>query len=129
MNSSAEDLKDYLDGISSLALTFKTNLFVARMPDTPDQCVVLYDSGGFAPYSNDYQRPTVQIRTRGAQGGYQTIYDLTKAIWDELHELANQTINLTRYIAIYAVDEPFSLGLDDNNRPLFSMNFRIDRSG
>ena len=72
MNSSAEDLKDYLDGISSLALTFKTNLFVARMPDTPDQCVVLYDSGGFAPYSNDYQRPTVQIRTRGAQGGYQT---------------------------------------------------------
>lgn len=128
MNAPSEDVKDILDGISSLALTFKTDLFTVEMPGTPDECVCIYDSGGFDPQPNDLERPTVQIKVRGTKNGYSAAYSLAKSIRSELHEYANQTVNSTRYIQIYAQGDILYLGKDDNQRPLLSMNFRIDRT-
>jgi hypothetical protein len=129
MNAPSIDIKDILAGTSSLALTFGTDLFVSQMPDTPDQCVAVYDTGGYDQDADiSYERPTVQVRVRGTKGGYVNAYSLTQNIRDTLHALANYTINGARYIAIWCQGDILSLGYDDNHRPLLSVNFLIHRT-
>ena len=53
MNPTAEDMKDILDN-SATGLTFATNLFCFKQPDSPDECVTLYDTGGFTPTPQYY---------------------------------------------------------------------------
>lgn len=129
MNSPAFDIKDILAGTSSLALTFATDLFVSEMPDTPDQCVCVYDTGGFEPEANfNYERPTAQVMVRGAKGAYPTAFSLAQSIRDILHGTANYTINAARYIGIWCQSDILSLGYDKNHRPMLSVNFRIHRT-
>lgn len=128
LNAPSVDVKDILDGISSLSLAFAVDLFINERPSTPDECVTIYDSGGFDSQPNDLERPTVQIVVRGTKNGFQTAYALAKAIRNELHEYVNTTVNSTRYIQIMAQGAILSIGKDDNGRPLFSMNFRIERT-
>lgn len=132
MNSPAVDISDILAATSSLALTFATDLFVSEMPDTsdtPDECVCVYDTGGFEPEAGfNYERPTVQVRVRGPKGDYETAHNLAQSIRDELHGLANHTINGARYIGIWCMSDIMSLGYDKNHRPMLSVNFRIHRT-
>ena len=129
MNSPATDISVILEATSSLALTFGTDLFVSEMPDTPDESVCVYDTGGFEPEANFiYERPTVQVRVRGAKGDYVATYTLTQGIRDTLHPLANYTINGARYVAIWCQSDIISLGFDKNHRPMLSVNFRIHRT-
>lgn len=112
-----------------MALTFGTDLFVSEMPETPDECVCVYDTGGYEPEANfNYERPTVQVRVRGSKGAYVAAYTLTQDIRDALHALANHTINSARYIGIWCESDILPLGYDNNHRPMLSVNFRIHRT-
>ena len=42
------DVGAYL-AAAGLSLTVGTNLFYGRLPDTPDKCVAIYETGGAAP--------------------------------------------------------------------------------
>lgn len=129
MNASSEDIKDLLEATSFLGLTFTDNLFVSEMPSSPDACVVVYDTGGNdAEAGYTYDRPSVQIRVRGAKGGYKDAYALTLLIKNELHGTAGYETNATRYVGIWAEGDILALGYDDNHRPLFSINFRTHRT-
>ena len=129
MNPPSQDIKDILAASSSLALTFATDLFVSEIPDTPDECVCVIDTGGFEPEANfNYERPTVQVRVRGAKGDYVNAHNLAQSVRDELHGLANHTINAARYIGIWCESDIMSLGYDKNHRPMLSVNFRIHRT-
>lgn len=129
MNSPAVDIKSILAATSSLALTFGTDLFVSEMPDTPDECVCVYDTGGYPPEANfNYERPTVQVRVRGSKGAYVAAHSLTQDVRDTLHALTNQTVNGARYIGIWCESDVLSLGYDNNHRPMLSVNFRIHRT-
>ena len=129
MNAPSEDIKDLLEEPSSLGLAFKENLFVSEMPGSPDGCVVVYDTGGDdADAGYLYDRPSVQIRVRGAKGGYKDAYALALAIKGELHGATDHEINSTRYVGMWATGDILSLGYDDNHRPLFSVNFRLHRT-
>lgn len=129
MNAPSEDLRDILAGTSSLALTFATNLFVSEMPSAPDNCVCVYDTGGFEPDSNfTYERPTVQIMVRGAKGAYFSAHEQAQEIRDVLTATINHTINGARYIAIWCQSDVLSLGFDNNHRPMLSVNFRMHRT-
>ena len=130
MNSPSEDIKDILESSAvGLGLVFGTDLFVSRMPETPDQCVAVFDTGGEPPQpSFVYLKPTIQVRIRGAKTGYQTAYTLAESIRDALHDLTNETWNSTRYVGIWATSDIFFIGYDENDRPLFSVNFRIHRT-
>lgn len=129
MNPPSEDIKDILAGISSLALIFGTDLHVAELPKEPDQCVAIYDSGGYEPQAGyNYERPTIQIMVRGEPGGYCVAQMLAQNCRDELHGLANYTINAARYIGIWCEADVTFVGFDENRRPSFSVNFRIHRT-
>lgn len=127
MNPTSEDMKTHL--VTNLGLVFGTNLFVSEMPPTPDRCVCLYDTGGFDPeYDYVYQRPTFMARVRGEKGAYQTAWALARSVMDTLSPLANVSFGGTRYVGVWANGDIFHLGYDENQRPLFSMNFRAHRT-
>ena len=129
MNPPSIDVKDILAATSSLALTFATDLFVSEMPTTPDACVCVYDSGGDDPeVEYTYERPHVQVRIRGDKGGYEVAHELARAIRDTLSGTANYTINAARYVGIWAVGDILSIGYDNNQRPLLTVNFRLHRT-
>jgi len=129
MQAPSVDIKDILVATSSLALTFGADLFVSEMPEIPDECVCVYDTGGFEPEANFvYERPTVQVVVRGTKGDYVAAYNLIQSIRNTLHALANHTTNGARYIGIWCQSDIMSLGYDKNHRPMLSVNFRIHRT-
>lgn len=134
-DSQAVDIADVLAGVSSLALTLGDDLHVSQMPATGTiPCVAVLDSPvgvGPSPALNVTETihgSFVQIRVRGDRNGYQAARALAGAIKDELHGLRDQTINGTRYILVWAQSDVLWLGYDENQRPEFSINFRIQRA-
>jgi len=128
MNTSAQDIKIILDGDSSLGLTFGTDLFIGLMPDTPDECVAVTDTGGLEPAPGPYYYPTVQLLVRAGVGLYATVSDLAYTILDKLHEYCGQPDSSSYYYTgIWATGDPVFIGTDEKNRPLFALNFRIQR--
>ena len=130
MNPPTQDIKDILlESSSGLSLVFATDLFISKMPETPDACACLYDTPGFAPNPNyEYDYPGIQARIRGARMGYLTGWALAKDIRDVLNGLTNYTINSTRYIEITCQSDIMFIYYDDLERPYFSVNFEIHRA-
>jgi hypothetical protein len=130
MNPPSEDIKDILDDASSLGLTFATDLFVSEMPISPDACVAIYDTGG-EPAEPDYvyERPTVQVKVRGARGRYRDAHILAQTIRDLLNGMHNEELNGARYIAIWIETDVIFIGYDESHRPQFTLNLRIHRTG
>lgn len=129
MNPPSEDIKDIFEATSALALTFRTDLFISEMPISPDDCVCIYDTGGDPPKTDyTYEKPTIQVRIRGARGSYRDAHNLAQSIRDTLNGEHNYTINETRYLAIWAIGDILFVGYDDNHRPLLTINFRLHRT-
>ena len=129
MNPSSEDIKDILESSAVGVGTFATDLFIGKEPDSPNACVTIYDTGGAEPeagYVYDY--PTIQIRIRGEVGGYRNAYLKAKEVRDALHGRINEIWSSTRYIGIWAMSDILFLGIDDKQRPIFTVNFRIHRT-
>lgn len=130
MNPQSEDIKDKLvSSQAGLGLTFGTDLFISEMPDEPDICYCLYDTGGVDPQANyEYDMVHLQVRARGGKGGYRAAWLAIKDIRDELHGTYGETWNGTRYIGIWCMGDILFAGYDKNGRPLLTVNFRIHRT-
>ena len=127
MKPPSEDIKDILEATSSLGLTFATDLFISEIPTDPDQCVCIYDTGGYDPEVNcTYEKPTIQVRVRG--GDYLVAHGLAQDIRDVLNGEYNCTINGARYIGIWAEGDILFVEYDNNHRPLLTVNFRLHRT-
>lgn len=130
MNSASEDIKDMLDGESSLGLTYGTDLFIGKEPSTPDNCVTIFDTSSFPPMravdpTVKYYYSSVQIRVRNKR--YLDGYAVARNIFDSLHNRAQEMWNGTLYTVIQAAGEPALLDWDGNNRPRFIINFNMNR--
>ncbi len=124
MTDVAEGAKDLL--VTAGAGTFGTDLFISREPATPDACITVFRSGGLEPnpkFLIDY--PSLNIRVRGAKLGYQAAEVTCQLVKDTLLGISSQTINDDRWICVNMSGDPFFLGYDDNERPSFSLNFRL----
>lgn len=124
-----ESLGDYLNGKEGL--TQGTNLFLAKMPDTPDVCVALYEYEGMVPRESfggnpyDVDMPRVQLVVRAAREDYPAARDKTKALRDLLSDLTDTTISNTRILRVASTGGVFPLGLDEKDRPRISTNFQV----
>lgn len=127
-NSPAVDISDYLSSSSiGLGLVEGTDLFISQMPEHPNNCVCVYDTGGPGQDLFGYEMPSIQILVRNL--AYTTGYALARDIKYILTELKNLTINNSRYILIRPQTEIFAMGKDDKERFEWSLNFQIQRSG
>ena len=104
-------------------LTIGTNLFLSKMPDTPDVCVCIYETQGNAPVMTfgstaiQVDRPNVQISVRASRDDYATARDLAQA----LRTLVAGMVNVTASSVLIMRAEPtgsfYPLGVDQLERP------------
>ena len=130
MNSPSEDVKDILEnaGVGTLA----NDLFVGKEPiadQTQDAVVTIYDTGGSAPeVAASIGHPSVMVRIRGAKGGYREAYTKAESVKTALHGLNNESWGSARYIQILAQSDILFNGFDEKDRPIFTINFSIQRT-
>ena len=72
-----------------------------------------------------YERPNIQALSRSTSPT--VARDNVDRIYDLLDGLANTTMSGTRYLEFVAVQAPFQLGRDDNQRHLWSVNFNVKK--
>ena len=129
-----DDLAVYITSQSS-SFTTGGNLFKGRLPDTPTTCAVLLETLSFEPPIETYgpsgsfggwERPQIQIITRGGQNDYKTARDNAETLFKIVRSVYNTTtgINGTKYHMIKVRSTPYYQGEDDNSRHLIS--FTID---
>ena len=117
-----EQIAEYLQdqGIGTIA----TNLFIGNMPDSPDACVAVINSGGVEP-SIDIpdKRPTFQVLIRNTD--YEAGEVKLAAVRTALHQFMNDYLvaGQTYVYYIYLVSEGGHIGKDVNGRDEWSVNF------
>ena len=133
MNAPIEDIGTYLiaNMPSGTPLSAGSNLFYGQIPESAGLSVCLIDGAGTAPEPatevSDIDNPGLQVMVRGTIGGYKAAYDLIATVVGILHKMT-ATINSTRYILVFKVNEPACIGFDSTNRPVFSGHMAIKRS-
>jgi Bacteriophage minor capsid protein len=118
------------------------DLFIGGMPDTPDECVVVYEYGGapaekgFGVAGVVYENPSVQVVARGPKPapGVATVYTGPRAKAEAafLGLAAVEATTLTGgtsafYHEITPQASPFLMRRDDSERVLIAVNFAITK--
>ena len=125
------DVGTYLNAasISTQDLTLGTNLFLGRLPDSPDTCVGLIQTGGLAP-TDTYGTSFPPLETQGLQtlvraASYATGEALAVDVFKSLLSVENETLTSTLYLKIEANQSPFALERDEQERVVMSCNFNV----
>jgi len=124
-----EALADYLQS-ASVAFAAQ-DLFIGLMPDQPERCVALYEYSGAPPLevmeSNTatLERPSVQVMVRAARNDYPAAKSLIEAVRDVLTGITNQTISGDRFLRVNQISSINALGVDDNDRPRFTLSLQV----
>ena len=113
--------------------TLGTNLFLGFLPDKPDTCVAVIETGGITPHrafrasagQPVAERPSIQILCRAAAFDYATARNKAHDAYKLLEGYGDTTVNSTRYLWIGARQSPFSAGRDESNRPICSCNYEV----
>lgn len=126
MNSPAYDIANILAGVSGMG-TVGTDIFIGREPTTPNNCITVYDTGGYpSDVAAVYQRPTIQVRVRNAS--YTAGYAVINAIKDTLHGSYTNEEGGAKYTGIWASNDILFLMYDESQRAVFTCNFTIHRT-
>ena len=129
-----DDVATYL-AAQSTRLTVGVNLTKHKMPDSPDTCTTLYETGGFSPLhyfttstgtTRGYEQPGLMIHSRSTD--YQvarTVIEEVFTVLDGHHDAGLPTSTGTLYVSVDAAQSPFDLGPDSNDREKLSVNFNV----
>ena len=110
-----KDVAKYLE--DNTDLTIGVTLFKGNQPDTPANCVTLYDTGGGEPEQEvSVDHPSIQVDCRGASNNYEATMERAREIFGLLNRKMNITICTKDVMYSRAVSSPQSLGLDENGR-------------
>mgnify|MGYP003676338723 FL=1 len=115
--------------ISTADLTLGTNLFLGRLPESPDTCVGLVQTAGTAP-TNTFGTSYPPLENQGLQtivraATYATAEALAVDVMKSLASVENETLTSTLYLKIEAQQSPFALDRDSQERLIMSCNFLI----
>ena len=128
------DIGTYLNdaSISTQDLTLGTNLFLGRLPETPDTCVGVIQTAGVAP-TDTFGTSFPPLETQGLQTlvratTYATAEALAVDIMKSLASVDNQTLTSTLYLKIEAQQSPFALERDNQERLVMSCNFLVTKT-
>lgn len=121
-----DDLKSYL-----VAQGIATGIIqLGEFQPTPDTVLALRETGGF-PLEHTMagaaimEEPTVQVVARAMN--YQPAETLIRQVYRLLDGLRNKTINSVLYHWVVALQPPFYLDRDDNQRYVLAFNIHIKR--
>lgn len=104
-------------------------IYVGQEPPSPDKCITVYDAPGREPlYSEGIEHPSVQVRVRASTGaGYLDASGKVRGIKDDLIYTGSILHDGMEY-TFWADGSEFWLLNDGNDRPVFVVNLRLQRS-
>lgn len=108
-----------------------TDLFLGLMPNSPDECVALYEYAGAQPLevlvdnSATLERPSVQVMTRAGRNDYPAARALMVAVRDALTDITNETISGETFLRVSQISSINALGVDENDRPRFTLSLQV----
>lgn len=124
IKSPAEILADQLPNTvvgGSTGWVLKTG----KLPASPDQVIVSYDSGGSPPWpSRLLDFVMIQFRIRANPNAYATAYTKAREVKNALLGLPSQDIGSDRWVSVTMQGDIAFMGYDDKDRPEFTLNFR-----
>lgn len=104
----------------------ESNVFVDRLPSTPDRAVCVYSQPAGEPDARlPYDPVEFQVIVRGEQDGVWALATW-RAIYSKLHGLRNRLLPDGTY-AVFVLatsGSPVNTGDDSNGRPQFSGDYR-----
>lgn len=112
-------------GVGTLAV----DIFLARMPDSPDACVVLVEDTGSGPThvfgSSAYaiQRPRVRAFCRAARNDYPAAQAKAVAVRAALGAIRGETISGVTFLTVTATSDIYPLARDGDDRPVLGIDF------
>ncbi len=98
------------------------------MPESPDVCVCVYETAGFAPMETmgvaafAVERPGLQVITRAGRGDYPAARDKAVAVRNLLASVVETTLSGVHVMRISAEGSVLPMGEDQNGRPMVSVN-------
>lgn len=124
-------MTDYSVGMKDLLVTagvgvFGTNLFIGKMPRTPDAAVSIMQTGGRPANPKwllDY--PSMQVMVRGAKNDYVGAQAKALAVKDALLGHPSQDVNGDRWVQFNMLGDIMLLGYDEEDRAMFSLNWSL----
>jgi len=128
-----EAVGTYIDN-NNATLALGTNLFLAKMPDTPDVCVCVYEYQGVAPIETfgnkaiEIDRPSVQIAVRAGRDDYPAARDLADTLRTLVSGMSNVTVGSVLVMRVASSGSLYSLGADALDRPrvVFNLDCHVD---
>ena len=111
-------------GCGTFAAVSGWGIFIGPLPKKPDTCILVNSTGGRNPFPNfllDF--PSVQVMVRGSENGHEDAWDKASACVDALLGMSSTAMGSDTYLACNQIGDISFLGLDENQRPLFSANF------
>jgi Bacteriophage minor capsid protein len=106
-----------------------TKVYECAMPDSPDKCVAVYEYAGFAPnFGHDgqhWENPHIQCLSRAPT--YPDARQQAQQVYNLLNGQTNVVINGGNYLSIKALQNPFAILPDENQRDRVVINFELAR--
>jgi len=108
-----------------------TDLFYGFLPETPDNCLALYELTSSPPdftLGTDlpvFERPRIQMYVRNTS--YSTGRSAAETIWQLLTKISNQDLTGVRYHRIQAISSVQFLSRDKNRRSTFTANLDVTK--
>lgn len=102
------------------------NIHLARKPGETDNIIAILHTGGKPPnpkWAIDY--PSIQIIVVGKANAYVETKDKAQDVKDALLGYDSADVNDDRIVAINMISDIVSLGFDNADRPMFSLNFSL----
>lgn len=99
------------------SLTKGKNLYCDFAPDSKTFSVVVYNTGGAAPYQEvSIDHPTVQVMVRGGQNEHERVRAMAQQIYDLLNRKTNVTMDTVDVMYCQAIQTPQFMGRDEQGR-------------
>lgn len=107
-----------------------TNLFAMAWNEEVDAQTVVIDGEGFnTTLKDEYENPVFRILVRGSKGDdMNTAYTAIRAVHEFLIVQPTQIIDGTEYLQYEPLSTIMTLGRDDNDRAVFSINYYTFRN-
>lgn len=111
--------------------TLATDIFLARMPDTPDACVTLYENQGVGPDHTfgasvkaiDHQR--VRVYCRASRNDYPTARAKAEAVRAVLGAIRNTSLSGVSIMTVLSTSELYPLQRDGDDRAIIGCDFTV----
>ncbi len=104
--------------------TLGVDIFLGQLPAKPDDIIAIFEYAGEPPdlhWQGEYPRVQVLVRNKSYEKGREKIEEVKNV----LHGVRETILGNKRYLLIQALQSPFFMQRDENNRAIFVCNFKI----